>query len=179
MNKQKASGLFIFIAGLLTMVLGLFLVVFPAEKYSANIHVMSLGFIVIGFFYIMTFVANKKLQFRPGWTLQQGFYMIIIGVLCLFSYDNELSDSMNLLFAMWALSCATAQIAASVQIRSLEYTKWWRILICGIVNILCFVYFIIDPLADFITLYISFGAYLIISSVICFSELFNYNTTLN
>ena len=106
-------------------------------------------------------------------------YMIFIGILCLYSYDNELSDSMNLLFAMWSLSCGTAQIAASVQIRSLEYTKWWRILICGIVNILCFVFFIVDPFSDFLTLYISFGAYLIISSVICFSELFNYNTTLN
>lgn len=179
MTKRKASGSFLFFAGLLTLILGLFLIVFPSEKYSVNMMILSLGLVIIGFFYILAFVANIKLQFRPGWTLHQGFYMLIIGILILYTYNSELSDSMNLLFAMWALSSGTSQIAASVQIRSLEYTKWWRILIFGIVNIISFAYFIVDPLSDFITLYLSFGAYLLISGIICLSELFNYNTTLN
>lgn len=179
MNKYKASGIFLSIAGLLTLILGLYLILFPAEKYSTNISILSLGFVIIGFFYIMSYVANKKWHFRPGWTLSQGFYILIIGILCLYTFDKELSDSMNLLFAMWALSSSTSQIAASIKIRSLEYTKWWRILIFGIINLIAFVYFIVDPLSNMIAIYYSLGGYIIISGLICLLELLNYKTTID
>ena len=80
---------------------------------------------------------------------------------------------------MWALSSSTSQIAASIKIRSLEYTKWWRILIFGIVNLIAFVYFIINPLSNMIAIYYSLGGYIIISGLICLLELLNYNTTLD
>lgn len=179
MGRYKASGIFQFSAGLLTLILGIYLILFPSEKYSTNMSIMTLTMIVIGFLYIMSFVANKKWHFRPGWTLSQGFYLIVIGILCLYTYDDELSDSVNLIFAMWALSTASTQIATSVKIRSLEYKKWWRILIFGLVNLVAFVYFIIDPFSSFISLYISFGAYFILSGFICILEQFNYKTTID
>lgn len=174
MNRYKDSPLLIFIAGLSLLVLGLFLIIFPFDDYSMNMLIMSLSLIVIGFFYIISFVINKKWQFRPGWTLPQGFYIAIMGVLILFTYERELSDSMNFLFAMWALSSGTSQIASSVQLRSLEFLSWWRMLISGIVNIFCFAYFIIDPISEYVSLYTSFGIYIIVSGVICLSEPFVY-----
>lgn len=179
MGRYKASGIFQFSAGFLTLILGVFLILFPSEKYSTNMSIMTLTMIIIGFLYIMAFVANKKWHFRPGWTLSQGFYLIIIGILCLYTYNDELSDSVNLLFAMWALSTASTQIASSVKIRSLEYKKWWRILIFGLINLIAFVYFIVDPFSSFISLYISFGAYFILSGFICILEQFNYKATID
>lgn len=86
---------------------------------------------------------------------------------------------MNLLFAMWALFSGTTQIAASIQLRALEFVKWWRILCCGFLNILFFAYFIIDPLSDFFALYTSFGIYVLAAGIICLSEPFVYRVTLD
>ena len=81
--------------------------------------------------------------------------MIIFGILLLYTFDKELSDSINLIFSMWALFSGTTQIAASIQLRALEFLKWWRILCCGFFNILFFAYFIIDPLSDYLSLFTS------------------------
>lgn len=179
MNKYKTSGIFLSIAGLLTILLGIYLILFRNYNYHTNMAVLSLGFIIIGFFYIFSHVTNRKLHFRPGWTLSHGFYLLILGILCLYTFDKELSDSMNLLFAMWALSSASSQIASSIKIRSLEYKKWWRILIFGFINLFSFIYFIINPLNNIISIYVSYGAYIILSGVICFSEIFNYKSTVD
>lgn len=178
MQRYKNSNLFLYIAGLFLLILSVFLIIAPFEDYSSNMITMSLSFIVIGTFLILAFVFNKKWYFRPGWTLSQGFYLIIMGILTLYAYDNELSDSMNLIFAMWALCSGTTQISASIQLRSLEFLKWWRILCFGFINILFFAYFIIDPLSDYIALYTSFGIYILASGVICLSEPFAYKATL-
>lgn len=179
MKRYKNSNLFLYISGFALLILGVFLIVFPFKDYAANMRSMSLGFIVIGCFFILSFVFNRKWYFRPGWTLAQGFYLIVMGILCLYSFDRELSDSMNLLFAMWALFSGTTQIAASIQLRALEFVKWWRILCCGFLNILFFAYFIIDPLSDFFALYTSFGIYVLAAGIICLSEPFVYRVTLD
>lgn len=178
MNRYRNSTFLLIIAGFALLVLGLFLIIFPFADYSSNMSLMSLAMIVIGFFYIIAFALNKKWHFRPGWTLSQGFYLVIIGILCLYSYDRELSDNMNFLFAMWALASGTSQIAASVQLRSLEFINWWRMLLSGIVNILFFAYFIMDPLSDYISLYTSFGVYILASGIICLCEPFVYRATM-
>lgn len=175
---KKNKGLFLFIAGLLTLILGLYLIVFPSKTYFTNIYIMCLGLVTIGVFYILSYISNKAYHFRPGWTLSQGFYMVIMGVLFFFTFDKELSDSTNIIFAMWALACGTSQIASSIKIRSLEYTKWWAILLYGIINLLFFIYFVVNPLSNVISSYISNGAYFVVSGLICFSEQFNYKATL-
>ena len=179
MKRYKNSNLFLYISGFCLLFLGVFLIVFPFKDYAANMRSMSFSFIVIGVLLILAFVFNKKWYFRPGWTLAQAFYLIIMGILCLYSFDRELSDSMNLIFAMWALSSGATQVAASIQLRALEFLKWWRILCCGFLNILFFVYFIIDPLSDYIALYTSLGIYILVSGIICLSEPFPYKATID
>lgn len=178
MKNNKKSGLLLFVAGIVLSVLGLFLVLFPLEEYSANMKIMSLSFIFIGVCYILSFAFNRKWLFRPGWTLSQGFYLMLMGMLCLYSFDNELSDSMNIVFALWALSTSTSQISSALKLRSLEFLKWYRILIYGFINLIFFAYFIIEPLTNYITLYTSFGIYIMVSGLICFTEPFNYKSTL-
>ncbi len=116
-------------------------------------------------------------MFRPGWTLSQGFYLVILGVLCLYSFDNELSDSMNIVFALWALATASSQLSSAVKLRSLEYTKWYIILIYGLLNLMAFSFFVVNPLVNYFSLYTSFGIYLLLSGFICFTEPFNYKNT--
>ncbi len=178
-NSYRNSTIFLIAAGLSLLLLGLFLIVFPFDDYSSNMNLMSIALAAAGALYVIAFSVNKKLQFRPGWTLSQGFYLIIMGILVLYSYDREFSDSMNLLFAMWALSSASAQLAACVQLRSLEYVNWWRMMLAGISNIIFFAYFVIDPLSDYISTYTSFGIYILVSGIICLSEPFIYRITLD
>lgn len=178
LKRYKNSNLFLYLSGFALLFLGIFLIAFPFRDYAATMRTMSTGFILIGCFLILAFVFNRKWYFRPGWTLSQGFYLIILGILCLYSFDKELSDTMNLIFAMWALASAATQIAASIQLRALEFLKWWRILCFGFLNLLFFVYFIFDPLSDFIALYTSLGIYVLAAGILCLSEPFCYKVTL-
>lgn len=157
----------------------MFLIIFPLKEYAANIQIMCFAFIGIGLCFLLSFIFNRKWYFRPGWTLAQGFYLIIMGVLCLYSFDRELSDSMNLMFAMWAMFSGVTQISSSIQLRALEFTKWWRILCCGFINLIAFAYFIINPFSDIIALFTSFGIYILAAGIICLAEPFAYKVTLD
>ena len=42
---KKNKGLFLFIAGLLTLILGLYLILFPSKTYFTNIYIMCLGLV--------------------------------------------------------------------------------------------------------------------------------------
>ncbi len=177
MNRYKNSGIFLFIAGGLLLIVSMFLLFFPREDYSINITIMSLSFVIIGLFYILAFVTNTKWHFRPGWTLSQGFYLIIMGILCLYSYDNEFSDSLNLIFALWALTTSTNQISSSIKLRSLEFCYWYRMLLAGFLNLLFCSMFVIEPFDSFLSVYTSFGIYIFVSGIICIIEPFNYKKT--
>ena len=179
MKRYKNSNLFLYISGFALLFLGIFLIAFPFKDYAATMRTMCLALIVIGCLFILAFAFNRKWYFRPGWTLAQGFFMIIFGILLLYSFDKELSDSINLIFSMWALFSGTTQIAASIQLRALEFLKWWRILCCGFFNILFFAYFIIDPLSDYLSLFTSLGIYILVCGIICLSEPFVYKATIN
>ena len=167
-----------YLSGFFLLLLGMFLIIFPVQEYAVNIRAMSLAMIGIGILFLLSFVFNVKWYFRPGWTLSQGFYMIIMGIICLYTFDQELSDSMILIFAMWALFSGITQVSSSIQLRALEFIKWWRILLCGFINILFFAYFIINPLSDYIPLFTSFGIYILVAGIVCLSEPFAYKATL-
>lgn len=178
MKKYKNSNIFLYVSGFFLLILALFLIIAPFNDYASNIITMSFSLIVIGISFIIAFVLNKKWYFRPGWILPQGFYLIFIGILCLYSFKKELSDSMNLIFAMWALFSGVTQISASIQLRSLEFIKWHRMTFYGIINLLFFIYFITDPFSVYVSLYTSFGIYILISGMICLAEPFIYKSTL-
>ena len=178
LKRYKNSNLLLYLSGFCLLITGLFLVIFPFKEYAANIRTMSLAMVGIGILFLLSFVFNKKWYFRPGWTLAQGFFLMILGILCLYTFDRELSDGLNLIFAMWALCSGTTQIASSIQLRALEFVKWWRILLGGFLNICFFLYFVMDPLSDYIAVYTSFGVYFLAAGIICLSEPFAYKVTL-
>jgi len=59
MSKNKSSGIFLFSAGFLTLILGLYLILFESKKFTTNMAIMSVGFAVIGFLYALYIIIRK------------------------------------------------------------------------------------------------------------------------
>lgn len=173
-NTSRRSSLFIFISGLSFVIFGFFFIFIPFDDFNLNINLLGISFLIIGMFHILSYYFNKKWLFRPGWTLSQGFFIIVLGLLLIYILKNELSDLINIIIAFLALSTGTSQVSAAVQLRSLEFTRWYRMLLLGFVNILFFAFFIVEPIDKYISLLTEIGIYLTYSGVVCLLEPFNY-----
>ena len=75
-----------------------------------------------------------------------------------------------ILFSFLAFFTAATQLAASIQLRALEITRWWWIAGFGFINIIFGVYFLVNPFADYFDLFFSIGIYMLVAGCIDIAE---------
>lgn len=167
--NNTRSNFTLFLSGVSLMVLSLVLFVSPFEQEINNFHLISVIFILASLLNILAFAQNRRWYFRPGWMLQQSFFLLFFGVLLFFSVELEL-DSDILLFAFLAFFTAAAQLACCIQLHALEIRRWWWIAIFGLINILFGVYFLVDPLTEYLSLYTSVAIFVFVTGIISMIE---------
>jgi len=135
MYRKKPSGrLLLVIAGLIQLMLGILLIVNPLPTLRSII--TCIGFIVFfsGIVYIFSFSENRQGYFRPGWILCQGICDLLLGLLLIFN-SNMQENNLPIILGLWALFTGATQLSSSLQIKALEFKKWWWIFVSSIINI--------------------------------------------
>lgn len=172
-SKNSRSNFTIFLSGTLLLILAAVLFFQPFENDLTNFYLIGAVFIMAGLLDILAFAQNHRWYFRPGWMLQQSFFMIFFGGILIFSVDIEL-DSDILLFSFMAFFTAATQLACCIQLHALEIRRWWWISIFGLVNIVFGVYFLINPLAEYIGIFVSAALFIFVTGIIAMMEPFVY-----
>lgn len=167
--KNSKSNFILMLSGLCLIVLAFILFFSPFESDKSNFLLISVVFLSVGLLEILAFAQNPRWYFRPGWILQQSFFLIFFGILLLFSDGIEFETDL-LLFSFLAFFSATAQLSCSIQLHALEIRRWWWISVFGFVQILFGAFFLIDPFSSFMNLFSSIAVYLFVSGFILMLE---------
>lgn len=176
MYKKKSSGvLLLLVASLIQLMLGIILVINPLPTIRSLI--TCIGFIVFfsGIVYIFSFSENRQGYFRPGWILNQGILSLLLGLLMIFNSNMD-SNGLPVILGLWALFTGATQFSSALQIKALEFRKWWWILISSIVNIIIGLYVYSFPLISGSVNLIPIAVFTVLLGFSSFVEIFVYKT---
>ena len=134
-----------------------------------NYRFISVIFVMSALLDIIAFAQNKRWYFRPGWMLQQSFFLIFFSVVLFFSEHIQLSTDM-ILFAFMAFFTAAAQLACAIQLRALEIRRWWWVAFFGLINIFCGCYLLTNPLNQYVSEPAAIAIFIFITGAICMVE---------
>lgn len=175
-DKKQVNFLMVFTA-ICYAIVAIYLFASPAANDKTNITVISSAFIATGIINILIFSINKRLYFRPTWTLQQGFYLVFFGIILIISCNIEsfrlYKDYTTVLSFLAFFSCCS-QLSASIQLRTLEFSRWVITFMFSVINLISGVYFITNPYSQILSSANLYAIYLIILAAIALAEPFVY-----
>lgn len=163
--KNSRANFTIFLSGMCLIVLAAILLIKPFEQTIMNFRFISVVFVLCGLLNILAFAQNKRWYFRPGWMLQQSFFLLFFGILLFFSSDTELNTDIRL-FSFMAFFTAAVQLACCIQLHTLEIKRWWWIAGFGLINLIFGVYFLTNPLSEYIDMFISVAVFVFVTGTI-------------
>ena len=167
--KNTRSNFTIFLSGICLIVLAVLLMFKTFTVELVNFRMIGIVCALAGFLNILAFGQNKRWYFRPGWMLQQSFFLIFFGVMILLApYIGLVMDLTN--FSFLAFFTAATQLAASIQLRALEIRRWWWIACFGFINILFGVYFLINPFEAYFDIFFSLSIFFLATGLIFVTE---------
>ena len=167
--KNTRSNFTIFLSGICLIVLAILLLFKTFNTDLINYRLIGVVSGLVGFLNIIAFGQNKRWYFRPGWLLQQSFFLIFFGVMILIAPYIDLEINLSL-FSFLAFFTAATQLAAAIQLRALEINRWWWIACFGFINIIFGVYFLVNPFEIYFDLIFSVGIYMLVTGLIYTTE---------
>ncbi len=126
-------------------------------------------FATVALICFISFGVNRRMYFRPGWMLQNAFFMAVFSIIIFFI--PMINFDMNVLvYSFLAFFMAASQYCAAIQLSALEIRRWWWVLIFAVINTLFGVYFI--KLCSVLNLseYPSLAVYMLVLSAILLLE---------
>ena len=171
----KNNNLILFLAGFLYIIVTVAVLLLPFDDAYFNMLAAAVAICVVGFLLVFSYLINKKWFFKPGWILSQGMFCIIIAILLFLNNYNMLMDNVSILLAFWALLSAVTQISTSIQIKYLQFQKWQRLFLAGLLNLIIFAFLLINPFAEYLTDVMLTCYYMIFSAITLLAEPFSYN----
>lgn len=106
-------------AGIVMMILGLFVWFNPFDTLVALAVYIGMGFIFTGIFYLMS-----AYELRYGWYLLVGSFDILVGVV-LMSNIGITAISLPVILALWCLTVGIIQIISSLEFKGLDLPWKW------------------------------------------------------
>ncbi len=173
--KKTRANFTIFLSGISLIILSLVLFLRPFEDNQMNFRFISVVFVLSALLDILAFAQNKRWYFRPGWMLQQSFFLIFFSVILFLSEHIQLSTD-GITFAFMAFFTAASQLACSIQLRALEIKRWWWVSVFGLVNIFAGCYFVTNPFEAYINKLSSVAIFICTMGIICVLEPLVYYT---
>lgn len=171
----KNNNVILFIAGFIYIIVAIAILLLPFDDAYVNMLVASICVCVVGLLLIFSYVINKKWFYKPGWIFSQGMFCVVISIMFFLKTYNTLIDNISMVLAFWALLSAVTQITTSIQIKYLQFQKWQRLFFAGILNLIIFAFFLINPVAEYISDVMMICYYMIFSAITLLAEPFSYN----
>lgn len=167
--KNTRSNFTIFLSGICLVVLAVLLLFKTFAVELVNFRLIGVVCGLSGLLNIIAFGQNKRWYFRPGWMLQQSFFLIFFAVMILIAPYIGLEINL-IIFSFLAFFTAATQLAASIQLHALEIKRWWWIACFGFINILFGVYFLINPFVAYFDMFFSISVFFLMTGLIYMAE---------
>ncbi len=151
------------VAGIVMLVLGLFIWFNPFGTMLALAAYIGIGFMLAGLFYIMAFAG-----IRSGWYLLVGVLDLLVGLILLFNLGVT-AASLPVILALWCLTVGVVQLIGAFEIKKYGLPWGWSA-IMGIIGLIFGLIILAYPMVGAITISTVTGLYAVMFGVLQLAE---------
>lgn len=134
-----------FSAGVLFVVLGIWILASPVASYLALSWFFAFGMIFSGLFEVIFSIGNHKRLHGWGWIMAGGLIDIFLGTYLL-NYPLLTMIVMPIIIGLWMLFRGFMAIGSSIELRAYGILDWLWLLFTGILIVLLSLFIIGHPL---------------------------------
>jgi uncharacterized membrane protein HdeD (DUF308 family) len=152
------------IAGIIFIVVGIWVFATPAESYVALSIVFSITFLVNGIFETYFSIANKDELENWGWSLALGIMNLIVGVVLLLHPEISMT-TLPFFVGFVVLYRSIMAVSFSLDLKNYGILDWGSLMVVGILGILFGFILIWNPVFAGLSLVVWTGLAFIVSGV--------------
>ena len=161
------------IAGLLSIMAGIGILLKPKESYLALTFLFGLVIITSGFARIYIANVNGNNLEEGGWTLTAGVFEVIIGIsLLIFSFGSMIT--LPIILGFWVMLRAVFMIGTAIDLKGLNVYGWGWILSGGIIDIVLAFLVLYSPSTGIVTVRIISSLAFIVGGIFNFVLAFRF-----
>ena len=159
----KKTTISIIISSIVAFIIGLIMAVAPGMSLQTIGIILGIYIIIHGIALIaLAFAVN--IFYVPFFGIMSGILSIILG-LVLIAMPNILATVFVIALGIWIILSSVNLISIAITVRK-EYSKWFLLLLLGIIDLICGVIILFNPFATSISIVILAGIVIMIHSVI-------------
>lgn len=140
---EKGWKWFLFLSGVLSIVVGLFMFSNPAASLASMTLFFAVSLGVHGITEIIHYVQAKQ---KHMWALVNGIIIVVLSLVLLSSNFIEMLTFIPFVFSLWALSNGITKTIIAYQVRREDRTEGNQLLVWGIIGILAGIMMMGHPL---------------------------------
>lgn len=163
----RRTGLWHLLAGIIMLILGVYVWFHPAVTLLALALYLGIVFIAVGLGYFMA-----SFSYDSGWYMMVGVLDILVGVVFVGNIGVT-ALSLPIIFALWSMAIGAIQLVTAFQFKRNDIPWSWS-LCSGILGILFGFLILLYPSIGTITITALMGTYIILFGVIGIAEYY-YN----
>ena len=150
--------------GILLLIFGLYAVTKPGTAIIALVTYAGVVSLITGIFLMIAAFTNKDKK-GWGWTLAEGIFDIVFGVIVLtypFGGTVAAAAILSVFLGFWAFFGGFVLIGNAFRLRKIKESRWGPILLGGILTVILGWLIITNPLANSLALTVLIGIFTII-----------------
>lgn len=151
------------VAGIIMMILGIFVWLNPFGTMLALAFYLGLGFVLAGAFYIMASMSIKS-----GWYLLVGILDLLVGFIFMANLGVT-AATLPIIVALWCLTVGVVQAVGALEIRRYGLPWGWSMTM-GIIGVMFGLLILVYPMVGMITISTVIGLYAIMFGLLQFAE---------
>ncbi|MDL2228501.1 DUF308 domain-containing protein [Odoribacter sp. OttesenSCG-928-L07] len=152
------------IAGILFIILGIWVLVTPAASYVTLSVLFSVSFFVIGLIDIIFSISNKDEMDGWGWSLASGILGVILGLI-LMVYPEISMTTLPFFVGFLIIFRSIYLIGFSIELRQYNIKNWGYLLTLSIIILILGILLVLNPMASALALVVFTGVGFIIIGI--------------
>ena len=149
--------------------LGFWAMTYPVEALMSLAFVLGLGFILAGINHLVPCFSLRGDPLYPRWMLFQGALDLLIGVVMLTRLGLT-AFMIPVAAACWFCFTGFIRVFTSFRLRALGFRRWWRMLLNGLILVLCASLMLASPLLGGVSVAMLMGSIFVVSGFLILTE---------
>jgi uncharacterized membrane protein HdeD (DUF308 family) len=166
---NKTARWTFYTAGVIFVLLGILLLIFPLFVIASTAVFMGVGFLLAGVNNLVPYYSMRKNPMRPKWFLLLGAVDLVFGLLFLSNIGLAIFAVTTLLGA-WVMAVGCLRVYMSFQAKAYGARKWWVMLLSAAMMLLISAALLSNPLVGAVSIGLLTGLSFITVGVIIISE---------
>lgn len=158
----QGSRMMAVVTGILLVILGVLLLVFPLEAMLFADIFITLGLLLFGIYRVATFIATPS-GYRDGWQLASGIIFAVCALVILLSNASSIIVTFAFLLGILAMLTGLNQVFAYSSLRVFPGAGF--ILAAGIINMLLAIFLLFSPFFATVAMVVVQGIYLCFAGI--------------